>query len=222
MGILFLVATPIGNLKDISLRALETLKEVDLVAAEDTRHTGLLLSHYEIKKPMVSYQEYNEIYRIPELIGKLKSGLNVALVSDAGTPTISDPGFKLVRQCVKEGINVQSIPGASSVLVALTSSGLPTDKFIYLGYLPKKSGRRIEMLKRYDHLEATLIFFESPFRLVEALEDILKALGDRSIVVTRELTKIHEEIKRGSVSEVSDYFKGKKVKGEITIVLGGE
>jgi 16S rRNA (cytidine1402-2'-O)-methyltransferase len=220
MGTLFLVATPIGNLKDITFRALETLKEADLIAAEDTRHTGLLLSRYEIKKTLISYQEHNELRRIPELIEKLKLGVNIALVSDAGTPTISDPGFKLVRECVREGITVVSVPGSSSILVALTSSGLPTDKFIYLGYLPKKSGKKVEMLKKYGDMEATLLFFESPFRLTETLEAILKTLGDRSIVVTRELTKVHEEIRRGNVRDVLSYYQDKKVKGEITIVLG--
>lgn len=223
MGTLFIVSTPIGNLKDITLRAIETLKKVDLVLAEDTRHTGILLKHYEIKKPLLSYQEYNELQRIPIVLEKLRRGENIALVSDAGTPTISDPGFKLVRECLKEGIKVESIAGPSAVTTALVVSGLPTDKFFFLGYLPKKEGHRKKVLhdltKMIQIIKTTVIFFETPHRLLKTLQEMLEILGDRQIVVCRELTKIHEEVRREKISKAIDYFSKIKPKGEITLLL---
>lgn len=223
MGTLFAVATPIGNLKDISFRAIETLKSVDLVLAEDTRHTGILLKHYEIKKPLLSYEEYNELQRIPEVLEKLRRGENVALVSDAGTPTISDPGFKLVRECLKEGFRVESIPGSSAITTALVISGLPTDKFLFLGYLPKKEGHRKKLLQDltliFQVIKTTVIFFESPHRLIKTLEELKNIFGDIEIVICRELTKVHEEVLRSKISEAIRHFNEVKPKGEFTILI---
>ncbi len=221
MGILYLVATPIGNLSDITLRALDTLKSVDLILAEDTRHSGLLLAHYQIKKPLLSYEEHNELQRIPEIIEKLKAGQNIALISDAGTPTISDPGFKLVREAIKMGISVVSIPGASSILTALTSSGLPTDKFLFLGYLPKKEGHRKKLLENCElnPVVCTLIIFEAPHRLLKTLQEMQDVFGDREIVICRELTKIHEEIRREKISESIIHFRKVNPKGEFVILI---
>jgi len=223
MGKLFLVATPIGNLKDITLRALETLKLADLILCEDTRRTRKLLAHYQIRKPLLSYFEHNEERRIPEVIEKLKQGQRIALVSDAGTPTISDPGFKLVRECLEEGIEVESVPGPSAILVALTSSGLPTDKFLFLGYLPRKPQARkkaLESLTMILHsIKVTVIFFESPHRLLSSLKDLKEVLGDIEIVVCRELTKVHEEIRREKVSAAIEHFEKTKPKGEFVILF---
>jgi len=223
MGKLFLVATPIGNLKDITLRALETLKVADLILCEDTRRTRKLLAHYQIKKPLLSYFEHNEERRIPEVIEKLKQGQKIALVSDAGTPTISDPGFKLVRECINQGIEVESIPGPSAILVALTSSGLPTDKFLFLGYLPRKPQARkkaLESLTMILHsIKVTVIFFESPHRLLSSLKDLKEVLGDVEIAVCRELTKVHEEIRREKVSTAIEHFEKVKPKGEFVVLF---
>lgn len=236
MGILYLISTPIGNMEDISLRAIKTIGTVDVLLCEDTRHTGLLLqwiltnyalriSNYEFKKPkLLSYQEFNERRRIPEVIGLLKQGLNIGLVTDAGTPTISDPGFKLVREAIGEGIKVEAIPGASAILTALVSSGLATDKFTFLGYLPKKQGQRKKILESCKNAmqcmsTKTIIFFESPYRLIDSLNDIKEILGDIQIVICRELTKIHEEIFRGKVSEALTHFQNKSIKGELTIII---
>lgn len=223
MGTLYIVSTPIGNLQDITLRALETLKMVDLICAEDTRHTGILLHHYGIKKPLLSYQEYNELQRIPEILDRLKSGQNIALVSDAGTPTISDPGFKLVREAIHQGSPVVSIPGPSSILTALASSGLPTDKFLFLGYLPKKSGHRLKLLHDLSLITQTIkltaIFFEAPHRLLKTLEELKEVFGDIDIVICRELTKIHEEIRREKILESIKHFEEVNPKGEFTILF---
>lgn len=224
MGILYLVATPIGNLKDITFRAIETLKNSDVILCEDTRKSGLLLKQYEIPpKRLISYFEYNELQRIPEVIALLKDGLNISLVSSAGTPTISDPGFKLVRECIKEGIRVESIPGPSSILAALTASGLPTDKFFFLGFLPKSQGKKTTLLKDASEvkkrIKTTLIFFESPYRLVDTLNDIADVFGDVAVVVARELTKMHEEIRRGSSKELAEYYIKSGVKGEIVVLI---
>lgn len=224
MGNLYIVATPIGNLQDITLRAIDVLKKVDAIACEDTRKTGILLSKIipeASRAHLVSYYEQNEAQRIPEIINALKNGLNVALVSDAGTPTISDPGFKLVRECIKEGIKVESIPGASSVITALTSSGLPTDKFLFVGYPPKKPGHRETFFQKLTTLpvKTTIIFFEGPHHLLRTLEELKKTFGDMDIVICRELTKIFEEIRREKISESLEHFGRKEPKGEFVILL---
>ena len=220
-GVLYIVATPIGNLKDITLRALEILKSVDLILCEDTRHSGLLLHHYGIKNALLSYQEFNEQQRIPEIISKLKNGQNLALITDAGTPTLSDPGFKLVREVLRQGSQVVSIPGPSAILTALSSSGLPTDKFSFLGYLPKKQSKRLTLFKNcaLSPIPYTLIFFEAPHRLLESLQDMQEVFGDIHIVICRELTKLHEEIRRERISENITHFEEVTPKGELTILF---
>lgn len=227
MGILYLVSTPIGNLEDITLRAKRILSKVDIIACEDTRKTGLLLARLDLvrgwtsKPKLLSYFEENETRRIPEIIQMLKQGKNVALVSNAGTPTISDPGFKLVRECISQGIKIEAIPGPSAILTALVSSGLPTDKFLFLGYLPKKQGKRKELLKNCKLLtvRCTLIFFESPFRLIETLNDLKEIFGDIEIVICRELTKIHEEIRREKIGLAINHFEQEKPKGEFVLLF---
>ena len=249
-GNLYIVATPIGNLQDISKRAMSVLSFVDAIACEDTRKTGVLLKMLEIKnyssseaqvesrssennssrqartisKPqLLSYYEQNEQQRIPQIITALKNGLSVALVSDAGTPTISDPGFKLVRECIREGIKVESIPGPSSVITALVVSGLPTDKFLFLGFLPKKSGHREKLLKNIQELsgivKSTIIFFEAPHRLVGTLKEMQSAFGDIHIVVCRELTKMHEEVRREKISDSLAHFEKTNPKGELVLLF---
>jgi 16S rRNA (cytidine1402-2'-O)-methyltransferase len=221
MACLYLVSTPIGNLEDITLRAIEVLGEVDFIACEDTRKTGLLLQKLKIKArhQLISYYEENEQKRIPQIINLLKEEKNVALVSSAGTPTISDPGFKLVRECINQGIKVESFPGASAILTALTSSGLPTDKFLFLGYLPKKQGKKKKVWELASSTPATVILFESPHRLVKSLQEIQNEFGDIEIVICRELTKVHEEIRREQVSQAIKHFEKTKPKGELTILL---
>lgn len=224
MGKLFLVSTPIGNLEDISYRAKRILSEVDVIACEDTRKTGNLLKQLSIPKlRLLSYYEENELRRIPQIIKLLKEGKSVALVSNAGTPTISDPGFKLVREGIKEGIEVESVPGASAILTALVSSGLPTDKFLFLGYLPKKQGKRLKVLKdlaTMNHIiVVTYIFFLSPHRLVRELKDIKDVFGDIEIVICRELTKVHEEIRREKISQAIVHFEKRKSRGEFTLLF---
>lgn len=217
---LYLVSTPIGNLKDITLRAIEVLSSVEIIACEDTRKTGLFLEKLEIKnKPqLISYYEENEQGRIPQIINFLKEGKNVALVSNAGTPTISDPGYKLVRECIRESISIESIPGPSSVLAALTSSGLPTDKFLFLGFLSKKEARKKAILESLPK-KTTIIFFESPFRLLKILNEIKNVYGDIEIVICRELTKIYEEVRREKITEVINYFTKNKPRGEIIVLF---
>ncbi len=227
MGILYIVATPIGNLQDITLRAIEVLKTVDAIACEDTRRTGLLLSRIlpeDINKPrLISYYEQNELQRIPEIINALKNGLNISLVSDAGTPTVSDPGFKLVRECIREGIKVESIPGPSSVISSLVSSGLPTDKFLFVGYPPRKPGHRKKFLQDIASMiriiKATIIIFEAPHRLVKTLQELREVFGDIDIVLCRELTKIHEEIQRSKISQSLDHFTKVAPKGEFVVLF---
>ena len=221
-GRLYVVATPIGNLEDITLRALKVLREVDLIAAEDTRHTRKLLERYEIEKRMVSYHEHNERERAERIVEELKSGKNVALVSDSGTPAISDPGYVLIRRCVEEGIDVVPIPGPSAFLAALSVSGLPVHRFIFEGFLPYKSGRRRNRLRRLAEEEGTIIFYESPHRLSKTLSDMLEILGNRRVVIARELTKVHEEIFRGSIREALERFCGGECKGEFTILVEGK
>lgn len=223
MGTLYIVATPIGNLQDITLRALETLKSVDLILCEDTRHSGVLLKYHEIKKPLLSYQEYNELQRIPDILERLLNGQNIALITDAGTPTLSDPGFKLVREAIHQGISVVSIPGPSAILAALTSSGLPTDKFLFLGYLPRKQGHRQKLLRDLDTMirimRTTAVIFEAPHRLLKTLWELKEIFGDIEIVICRELTKVHEEIRREKISESIKHFEQIAPKGEFTILF---
>ncbi|MFC1711659.1 16S rRNA (cytidine(1402)-2'-O)-methyltransferase [Patescibacteria group bacterium] len=224
MSVLYLVSTPIGNLKDISLRALEILKQVDIVLAEDTRKTGLLLKHFSIpKKTLISFFEANENKRIPEVLKLMQEKNSIALVTNAGTPLISDPGYKLVRTCIEKGIKVESIPGASAVLTALTSSGLAPDKFLFLGFLPKKQGKKEKLLenikKLHSLIPATIVCYLSPYRVVKDLKIINKVLGDINIVLARELTKIHEEIRREKVSESIIHFEKVKPKGEFVLLF---
>lgn len=216
-----MVSTPIGNLEDITLRALRILKEVDLIAAEDTRRTGLLLKHFGIETPLTSYFEGNELKKGEWLMSRLKEGERIALVSDAGTPGISDPGYRLVRLAIENGIPVIPIPGPSAIITALSTSGLPTDAFLFKGFLPHKSKRRREILQEVKEVRETLIFYESPHRLLKTLNDIYEILGDRNIVLARELTKVFEEILRGRVSELIEKIRGRKLKGEITLVVSG-
>ena len=218
-GKLFLVSTPIGNLSDITYRAVEVLKQVPLVAAEDTRHSKKLFSHYSIKTPMVSYFEHNSFSRIPKIVDHLNSGKDCAVITDAGTPGISDPAYRLVREVLIHSITVEAVPGASALLAALVSSGLPTDRFIFEGFLPPKKGRQ----KRISHISneaATLIFYESPKRLLKTLKQLNSICGDRPAVVAREITKLHEEIKRGTLSELCTYFSINTPKGECIILVG--
>ena len=221
-GILYIVSTPIGNMEDITLRALRILKEIDLIAAEDTRQTGLLLKYHNIHKPLTSYFEGNEWKKKEFLLTKLKEGNHIALVSDAGTPGISDPGFRLIQSAIQEGISVIPIPGPSAVVTALSISGLPTDAFLFKGFLPHKSKKRRDLLEQMEEARETLIFYESPHRISETLKDIYEILGDREMVLTRELTKVYEEILRGKVSEIQHQIGERKLKGEITLVISGK
>lgn len=223
MGTLYIVSTPIGNLKDITLRAIETLKSVDYIACEDTRVTGRLLGEYEITSKMVALNDFNEERKAPEIIADLKLGLSIALVSDAGTPLVSDPGYKLVRGAIKENIMIEAIPGPTAAIDALTVSGLPPDKFLFVGFLPKKDGKRREMLeavkKSRELIKSTAIIYESPYRLIKTLESIKGVFDDIDVVVCRELTKIHEEVLRDAVSELVIKFNDKSPKGEFVILL---
>lgn len=220
-GTLYLVATPIGNLSDITLRALEILKTVDVVACEDTRHTGLLLKHFEIKKQLQSFHEHSKDSKRFLLIDLLQSGKSVALVSDAGTPLVSDPGFPLVRQAIENDIRVESIPGPSAVISALIVSGFACEPFAFFGYLPNKEKKRRETLESVKNEEKTLIFYESPFRLVKALKEIAEIFKTRRIAVVRELTKKFEETVRGTADEVFCHFEKRKIQGEFVIVIEG-
>lgn len=220
-GTLYLVATPIGNLEDITLRALRVLREADLIACEDTRQTGKLLAHFGVDKPMVSYHEHNEASRTAELIAKLESNVTIALVSDAGTPLVSDPGYRLVTAAIAAGIPVVPIPGASAVLSALSGAGLPTDAFRFCGFLPPKSGPRKKALEELRGEMCTLVFYEAPHRIVDALSDVSAVYGERPVVVARELTKLHEEFLRGTAEEVRAQLAARpSVKGEITLLIG--
>lgn len=218
-GRLYVISTPIGNLEDITLRALRILKEMPLIAAEDTRRTGQLLRHFEIKTPLISYYEHNRFNRIPRIMKHLLSGKSLGVVTDAGTPGISDPAYKLIRAAIEESITVESVPGASAAISALVSSGLPTDRFIFEGFLAPKKGRQTR-LKKLVQEKATLIFYESPHRIIRTLQDILKHIGDRPAVIGRELTKLHEEIIRGTVSELLAHFTVHSPRGEFVIMIG--
>ena len=221
MGTLYLVATPIGNLEDLSPRALRTLGEARLIAAEDTRVTRKLLTHFDLHTSLTSYFEHNKLAKLDSVLATLAHG-DVALVSDAGTPAINDPGYELVRAALAAGYTVCPIPGPSAPLAALAASGLPTDSFLYLGYLPRRSAERRELFGKIAELPYTLIFLESPHRLQAGLADLQSSLGDRQIAVARELTKLHEQIWRGSLSEARTYFTANEPRGEFTLVLAGK
>jgi 16S rRNA (cytidine1402-2'-O)-methyltransferase len=221
-GTLYVVATPIGNLEDITLRALRVLREVDLIACEDTRHTIKLLTHYQIDKPRISYHEHNEMEKASSLLTELQNGRQIALVSDAGTPCISDPGYRIVRKALENGIRVVPIPGPCSFTAALSASGRPTDSFVFLGFLPARRTPRSTILKSLKEDLRTVIVFESPLRLLGTLADIQEILGPRLITVAREITKIYEEIFFGTVAEALIYFSKKPVKGEIVLILEKE
>jgi 16S rRNA (cytidine1402-2'-O)-methyltransferase len=221
MGILYLVSTPIGNLEDLSPRAVRILREAVLIAAEDTRHTGTLLKHFEIQSPLTSYFEHNKISKLDRVLEALVDG-DVALVSDAGTPAINDPGYELVQAALAAGFDVRPVPGPSAPISALSVSGLPTDSFLYLGYLPHKSTERRKTVSQVSNLTYTLIFLESPHRIVDSLADILSVLGDRRICVAREMTKLYEEYWRGPVSGAIEHFKSKEPRGEFTLVIEGK
>ncbi len=220
-GTLYIVSAPIGNLEDITLRALRILKEVDLIAAEDTRRTRKLLSHYDIHTPMTSYFEHNEVRRSKSLLNKLESGSDVALISNAGTPAISDPGYHIINMCIEAEINMVPIPGPSALLAAVAVSGFPLHNFIFEGFLPAKKSRRVKRLNMLRDEPRTIIFYESPHRLLKFLADMLESLGDRELVIGRELTKMYEEIYRGTVSQAIQKFTDAEPKGEFTIVIRG-
>jgi len=220
-GVLYIVATPIGNLEDISLRALRVLKEADLIAAEDTRHTKKLLAHYHIATPLTSYYDEVEGEKASVLAKQLEGGKNIALVSDAGTPTLSDPGFRLVQAALRAGAGVVPIPGPSALAAVLSASGLPTDRFAFEGFLPSKRRERREKLQALAAEARTLVFYEAPHRIKETLSDMLELFGDRKAVVGREVTKLHEEFVRGPLSEARAALEQKEPRGEITLVVGG-
>ena len=216
---LYIVATPIGNLEDITLRALKTLKEVDYIAAEDTRHSRILLNKYKIDTTVLSYHSYSSDTKLEKIVGLLKEGKSVALISDAGTPGISDPAYGLIKRAIEEEIRVIPIPGASSLLAALNMSGLPMNRFLYLGFLPLKKGRQT-LLKSLKDEKRTIVIFESPHRILKTLNQLHEHLGNRKIAVCREITKIYEEAVRGTVEDAIAHFTAKKPKGEFTLVIG--
>ena len=218
----YVVGTPIGNLGDITLRALEVLKNVDLIAAEDTRYSGILLTHFGIKKPLISYHEHNEAMRTAQLVERLAAGENIALITDAGMPGLSDPGARLIRECIKRDLPFTIIPGPSSILTALTGSGFSMEKFCFHGFLPVKSGQRERRLRAAGEREETTIFFESPYRLTKTLKACLEIMPDRQLCVARELTKKFEEFRRGTSAELLTHYEAHPPKGEIVLVISGE
>ncbi|MBR5776895.1 MAG: 16S rRNA (cytidine(1402)-2'-O)-methyltransferase [Bacteroidales bacterium] len=221
MAKLYLVPTPVGNLADMTYRAVTVLREVDLILAEDTRTSKTLLQHYQIDTPMQSNHKYNEHQKLSQIINRLHAGENIAVITDAGTPGISDPGFLVVRECVKEGIDVETLPGATAFVPALVNSGLPCDRFVFEGFLPQKKGRQTKLNSLTD-CKYTMVFYESPFRLVKTLEQLAEVLGaDRRAAVCREITKLHEETQRGTLSELAQHYTEKGVKGEIVIIVAG-
>ena len=221
-GILYVVATPIGNMADITFRAIQTLKDVAFIAAEDTRHTRRLLMHYAIRNSMISLHEHNENQRTGTLVKRLRSGESIALVSDAGTPTLSDPGYRLIKEAIASGIRIVPIPGASAVLASLCASGLPTDAYVFMGFLPRKEGKRQKILKTLAGERKTIIFYESPRRIRVLINDMIKTLGNRQGVLSREMTKRHEEFVRGTLWEILDVLAGRpEIKGECTLVVKG-
>ena len=219
LGTLYIVSTPIGNLADITYRAVEILKTVDIIAAEDTRRSRILLSNYDIKTKMISYYDHNKYQKIQKITENLLSGHQVAVITDAGTPAISDPAYKLVRQAIKVGCNIESIPGPSAVLASLVSSGLPTDRFIFEGFLPPKKGRK-KRLENFINESGTIIIYENTLRLNRTIKQILDIIGDRPAVICRELTKIHEEKIRGTLSSLLELLSSKKLKGECVLLIG--
>ena len=221
-GKLYLVPTPIGNLKDITLRALEVLRECDIIAAEDTRQTLKLLNHFEIRKPLVSYHKYNEQGKSCDIIAKIKEGSRVALVTDAGTPGISDPGAVIVKKCIEENISFEVLPGATAITTALVYSGLDTTRFLFRGFISRDSKERNQLIEDIKNVQDSIIIYESPYRLISTLSLLYENLGNRKIAVCRELTKLHEQIVRGDILHVINYFKENGVKGEIVIVISGK
>jgi 16S rRNA (cytidine1402-2'-O)-methyltransferase len=219
-GCLYLIATPIGNLEDISLRAIRLMKEADVIACEDTRETRKLLTRYDIHTRLESYHEHNELTRAPELVIVLEQGAKVALVSDAGTPLVSDPGHRLVALCLRHGIPVVPVPGASALIAALAASGMPTEQFLFAGFLPSRPSERRKSMRSLAAIPSTLVFYEAPHRILEMLEDALGILGNRSCVVAREVTKLHEEFRRGRVAELIASFRKAPPRGEITVIFG--
>jgi len=219
---LYVVATPIGNLSDITLRALEILKDVDLVAAEDTRHSGILLKHYQISKPLISFHEHNEAMRTAQLAERLRAGEKIALITDAGTPGLSDPGARLIRECIKRGLDFTIIPGPSSILTALVGSGFSAERFFFGGFLPVKSGQRERELRAAAAREETSIHFESPYRLTKTLKASIDIMPDRQLCVARELTKKFEEFRRGTAAELLAHYEAHPPKGEIVLLISGE
>ena len=220
IGTLYIVSTPIGNLKDTTNRSLELLSDVDLIAAEDTRRTGILLKHYKIKTPLVSFNSYNQVKKSSHLITRLKEGHNLALVSDAGTPGVSDPLYYLVTASLAAFVPVVSVPGPSAVLAALTVSGLPVNRFVFEGFLPRKKGRK-KLIEELAKEKRTIVLFESPHRITKTLKELFQAMGERKAVLARELTKIHEEVIRGTLEDLATIAEAKKLKGEITLVISG-
>jgi len=218
---LYVVATPIGNLGDITLRAVEALKSADVIAAEDTRHSGLLLKHFEIKKPFISYHQHNEATRTLQLVERLARGENIALITDAGTPGLSDPGLRLIRECIKRELPFTIVPGASSILAALIGSGFSTERFFFGGFLPVKPGQRERELQAAAEREETSIFFESPYRLTKTLAVCIDVMSERQLCVARELTKRFEEFRRGVASELLAHYQAHPPKGEIVLVISG-
>ena len=221
-GTLYIVSTPIGNLSDITLRALEVLKSVDVILSEDTRETAKILSKFEITKKQISYRDQNHSLVMPKILDLLNSGMNLALASDSGTPLISDPGYKLVRDCIDKGINVISIPGPSAALSALSISGLPTDKFVFVGFLPKQASQRKKLLEKYGKLDCTLVIYESPYRLSKLLSETLNVLGNRKVCIANELTKIYEKVLRGNVINLMAETENIHIKGEIVFLVAKE
>ncbi|MDP9146502.1 MAG: 16S rRNA (cytidine(1402)-2'-O)-methyltransferase [Acidobacteriota bacterium] len=221
-GCLYLVGTPIGNLEDITLRGLRILREVNQIACEDTRHTSKLLNHYNIHKPLISYHEHNEMTRAPELVVALEQGAKIALVSDAGMPLVSDPGHRLVAMCLRHHIAVVPIPGPSALLAALSASGLPNEEFLFVGFLPSRSGERRRALERLRIEDRTIIIYEAPHRLEETVADAMEILGDRSACIAREVTKLHEEFRRGKLSDLAASLADRPARGEITLLIGQE
>jgi 16S rRNA (cytidine1402-2'-O)-methyltransferase len=220
-GKLYIIGTPIGNLQDITLRALEVMRGVSIIAAEDTRHTRKLLNYFNIQATVISYHDHNKEEKAPVLVAELKAGRSVALVSDAGTPGISDPGYFLINCCIRDSISVVPVPGPSAFLAALSVSGLPTDSFLFEGFLPRKQTARLRRLEEIKDQSRTVLFYESPHRIVRCLEDLLAVFGDRRAVVARELTKSHEEVLRGRLSKLIPALSGRTVRGEITLVVEG-
>jgi 16S rRNA (cytidine1402-2'-O)-methyltransferase len=216
---LYIVPTPIGNMGDITLRAIEVLKLVDVILSEDTRETDKILKKYGIEKPQKSYRDQNHVFMVGQVKEILDSGKSLALVSDSGTPLISDPGFKLVRDLCEKGYAIEALPGASAVTTSLSISGLPTDKFLFLGFLPKTQIQKEKFFAKYEDLDATLIFYESPFRLLKTLETVQSVLGDRASCVCNDLTKLYEDVFRGTLSQANAYYKTKKIKGEFVILV---